>query len=87
MSGRDLGDAVELSVCDDGPGLSEVKHERIFRLFQTGDARDPVRHVGVGLALVKRLVEGRGGQVTVRALQPRGAAFSFTWPKSLESAP
>lgn len=87
VSGRDLGDAVELTVCDDGPGLSEMKQERIFRLFHTEDARDPVRHVGVGLALVKRLVEGRGGQVTVRALQPRGAAFCFTWPKSTESAP
>ncbi|MEO6951892.1 MAG: ATP-binding protein [Polyangia bacterium] len=84
ISGRDLGSSIELCVRDDGPGLAEKTQERIFRLFHTGDSTDPVRHVGVGLAVVKRLVESRGGQVTVRALEPRGAAFSFTWPKSLE---
>lgn len=86
ISGRDLGTSIELTVQDDGPGLTERIQERIFRLFETGDALDPVRHVGVGLAVVKRLVEGNGGQVTVRSIVPRGAEFCVTWPKSSESA-
>lgn len=81
VAAHDRGDHFEFCVADDGPGLGERTQERVFHLFRTGSGLDPVRHVGVGLALVKRVVESRGGSVSVRASLNRGSTFCFTWPK------
>jgi PAS domain S-box-containing protein len=77
----DLGDQVEFTVADDGPGIASDFHERIFRVFQTLRPRDEVEGSGMGLAIVKRLVEGRGGVVEVKSAPGAGATFRFTWPK------
>jgi signal transduction histidine kinase len=84
VEAHDRGGHYEICVVDDGPGLGEHTHERVFRLFRTGGgALEPVGHVGIGLALVKRVVEGRGGTVSVKPAPNRGSAFCFTWPKVL----
>ncbi len=76
------GDWVEFSVTDDGPGIAPKFQERIWVIFQTLEARDKVENTGVGLALVKKIVEGQGGTVSVESEEGRGAAFKFTWPNS-----
>jgi PAS domain S-box-containing protein len=70
---------VEFSVCDDGPGIPEQFHERIFGMFQTLKPRDELEGSGMGLALIKKIVEGYGGKVDVKS-KGRGACFSFSWP-------
>lgn len=72
----------EFSVADDGPGIAPEYHERIFGIFQTLQARDKVEGTGIGLSLVKKIVEHRGGRVWVESQEGAGATFRFTWPAS-----
>jgi signal transduction histidine kinase len=66
-------------VHDNGPGIPAEFHQRIFGLFQTLAPRDRVEGSGIGLAVVKKLVEARGGRVWVESQTGQGARFSFTW--------
>ncbi len=70
------------TVADNGPGIEARHFERIFGLFQTLSPRDRVESTGVGLALVKKIVEMYGGAVAVSSTPGAGATFSFTLPKS-----
>lgn len=75
------GRFVEFTVKDDGPGISAKYHEHIFRMFQTLTPRDEVEASGIGLAVVKKVVERQGGQVSVESREGQGTTFRFTWPK------
>ena len=80
VAARDLGGAFEFSVADNGPGIAPEYHDRIFGIFQTLQARDKVEGTGIGLSLVKKLVESRGGRIRVESAEGAGATFHFTWP-------
>ncbi len=79
---QDLGEFFEFSVSDDGPGIAPEFHERIFQIFQTLRPRDQVEGSGMGLAIVKKIVESRNGHITVASALGRGTTFRFTWPKA-----
>ena len=79
---REVGRFYSFSVSDNGPGIAPEYHDRIWGIFQTLDARDQVEGTGIGLALVKKLVEAQGGRVGVQSAPGQGATFSFDWPKS-----
>lgn len=68
------------SVSDNGPGIAPAFHEKIWGIFQTLQPRDQVEGTGIGLALVKKIVESRGGSAWVESDEGRGATFHFTWP-------
>jgi len=70
----------EFRVRDDGPGIAPEYHDRIFGIFQTLEARDKVEGTGIGLSLVKKLVESRGGRVWLDSAEGEGATFRFLWP-------
>jgi len=72
---------IEFTVTDDGPGIAPIHHERIFQMFQTLKPRDLVEGSGMGLAIVKRMVESRKGKIQVDSAGERGTTFRFTWPK------
>ncbi|GGK65330.1 CHASE3 domain-containing protein [Rufibacter glacialis] len=74
-------DMHEFSVADDGPGIEEEYHDRIFVLFQTLQERDAVESTGVGLAIVKKIISRNGGTIKVTSTVGKGSAFTFTWPK------
>jgi signal transduction histidine kinase len=79
---RDLEDVWEFSVTDDGPGIPEQYHDRIFQMFQTLKRRDEVEGSGLGLAMVRKLVRAHGGEIDVGSSEgERGAVFRFTWAK------
>ena len=78
---HDADSFVTFTVEDDGPGIPARYHERIFGLFQTLRPRDEVEGSGMGLAVVKKAVESRGGTVRVDSAEGRGTTFAFTWPK------
>ncbi|MHB8633659.1 MAG: sensor histidine kinase [Thermoplasmatota archaeon] len=80
VTGRDLGGILEFRVSDDGPGIPEEAHERVFRAFHKLDDRHP-DSTGVGLAIVRKLIEAQGGTIVIEPHLPRGATFRFTWPK------
>jgi signal transduction histidine kinase len=68
------------SVIDDGIGIHPKHHERIFQLFQRTGSEGQVEGTGVGLALVKKIVDSAGGSIQVQSDLGKGAAFVFTWP-------
>jgi len=69
------------SVADNGPGIDEKYFGKIFKMFQTLTRRDDLESTGIGLAVVKKIVELHGGTVTVEAKVGEGTTFSFTVPK------
>jgi len=69
------------SVADNGPGIEEKHHTRAFQIFQTLAPRDQVESTGVGLALVKKIVEAWGGSIWVESTVGEGSTFYFTLPK------
>jgi PAS domain S-box-containing protein len=81
LSGKRVGDFVEFVVRDDGPGILPQFHDKIFQLFQTLKRRDEVEGSGMGLALVKKLVEQQNSCITVHSQgNGTGAEFRFQWP-------
>jgi PAS domain S-box-containing protein len=81
LSGKRVGDFVEFVVRDDGPGIPPQFHDKIFQLFQTLKRRDEVEGSGMGLALVKKLVEQQNSCITVHSQgNGTGAEFRFQWP-------
>lgn len=81
ISALDKGDFYEFAVADDGPGIEPRYHERIFTIFQTLQPKDIIESTGIGLSIVKKIVEDRGGTVRVESQLDRGATFYFTWHK------
>ncbi|OHB67377.1 MAG: hypothetical protein A2Y76_12415 [Planctomycetes bacterium RBG_13_60_9] len=72
------------SVADNGPGIEEKYHEKIFQLFQTLAPRDGYESTGVGLTLVKKIVELYGGEIWVKSRLGEGSTFFFSLPKMQE---
>ena len=73
-------DFITFTVKDNGPGIAQEYHERIFAVFQTLKPRDEVEGSGVGLAIVRKLVDSYGGRIHVESSQGDGTSFIFTWP-------
>ncbi|MCF0050969.1 ATP-binding protein [Dyadobacter chenwenxiniae] len=69
-------------VRDNGPGISPEFHDRIFVIFQTLQARDEIESTGVGLAIVKKILDEKGGLIRIESTMKEGTKFIFTWPKS-----
>jgi signal transduction histidine kinase len=78
---EDEGEFYKFTVQDDGPGISPEYHEKIFGIFQTLRERDSKESTGVGLAIVKKIIDDQKGTITVRSNPGEGAVFEFRWPK------
>lgn len=72
--------ALQISVQDNGPGIPEAYQQKVFECFETLRPKDEVEGSGMGLAIVRRIVEARGGTVTLQSEEGVGSKFAFTWP-------
>ena len=87
VTARRDGDAATVSVRDDGLGIPADKVDKVFDMFMQVDhsAERSQGGLGIGLTLVKRLVEMHGGSIAVRSDGPgRGSEFAVRLPMSLE---
>jgi len=83
VSARQVETSVEFRITDDGPGILPQFQERVFQIFQTLASRDQTESSGIGLAIVKRKVQGHGGRIWIESAPPaRGTSFVFTWKEA-----
>jgi two-component system, LuxR family, sensor kinase FixL len=72
----------KFGVADNGCGINEKYFEKIFEIFQTLTSRDKTESTGIGLTIVKKIVELYGGKVWVESKVNEGSTFFFTLPKA-----
>ncbi len=77
----DEGTYWKFMVADNGPGIEEKYHQKIFQIFQTLTPRDVRESTGIGLSLVKKIVESYHGRVWLESTVGQGTTFFFTWLK------
>lgn len=75
------GDFWQFSVADNGPGIKEQHFEKIFKIFQTVSSGRDCESTGVGLTLVKKVIELYGGKIWVESNVGEGSTFFFTLPR------
>jgi PAS domain S-box-containing protein len=86
VEARASGDAIEIRVSDEGPGLPSDEPSRLFDLFyRTDDARRKAQGAGIGLFVVRALVESAGGTTWATNREEGGAEFGFRVPTFVEA--
>jgi signal transduction histidine kinase len=70
----------EITVEDDGPGIPEAFHNKAMEMFQTLQSRDKVEGSGMGLAMIKRIIEHYHGSVKIMSDGKRGTKMHILWP-------
>jgi two-component system sensor histidine kinase KdpD len=77
------GGEVIIEVADDGPGLPVADPRILFEPFRRGQPESSVLGMGLGLALVERIVQMHGGKIDVRQKPPHGTIFTLRFPKGV----
>jgi PAS domain S-box-containing protein len=78
---KDRGDWYEFVIADDGPGIATEHHQRMFKIFQAVNPQNRSDSTGIGLAIVKKIIESEGGTIWLESEIGNGTTFYFTWPK------
>ncbi len=86
VGARRAGDAVEVTVTDQGVGIPATEQERIFeRFYRVDEARSRATGgTGLGLAIVKHISNNHGGEVGVWSQEGRGSTFTMTLPAAAD---
>jgi len=79
---RELPEHFEFSVSDNGPGIPDAQHQRIFEIFETLNQDDNSDSTGIGLSIAKKLVQEWGGEIELESSLGAGSSFTFTWKKA-----
>lgn len=77
---RSGGKEYEFCVKDTGLGIAQDQQEKIFQIFQTAGHQKTEESTGVGLSIVKKIIEKQGGQIRVESKEGSGTGFYFTVP-------
>ncbi len=79
--------AWQFSVADNGPGIPRRYREKVFQIFQRLHQDTDIPGTGLGLTLVKRIVETRGGRIWIESEADSGTSVCFTWPDHARERP
>lgn len=74
-----IGNVYEFSVKDNGIGIDPEYHQRIFEIFQTLREKNEMESTGIGLAIVKKIIDEQGETIHVQSKIGQGTEFTFTW--------
>ena len=80
VGGSEVGGVVHLYVQDSGIGIDEAYHEKVFVIFQRLKELDEVKGTGVGLAIVKKIIDNLSGTIVVESEKGKGSRFLITLP-------
>ena len=81
LEGARSGEAVEITVADSGIGIEPGELPRIWERLYRGDRSRSQRGLGLGLSLVKAVVEAHGGHITASSTPGKGSVFTVTLPQ------
>jgi PAS domain S-box-containing protein len=81
VSGHDQDDFYAFVIADDGKGIAPKYHDKIFSIFHAVNPENKQDSTGIGLAIVKKIVESEQGTIGLVSEVGKGTTFSFTWPK------
>lgn len=83
ISTKIKSDKIEVSIADNGQGISDEAKDKLFEMFYTANSTvaDSRRGIGIGLSLCKSIIMAHGGEIKVRDNKPQGTVFIFTLPK------
>jgi PAS domain S-box-containing protein len=84
ISATEQADFYEFAVTDNGLGIAPEFQDKVFIIFQTVGTIDVEENTGIGLAIVKKIVEDRGGTISLESQLGQGATFRFTWSKQIQ---
>ncbi|WP_298514022.1 ATP-binding protein [uncultured Kordia sp.] len=68
----------QFAIQDNGPGIDKKYHKKIFELFQKLEVKSEIESIGIGLALVKKIIERNGGTIAIESEVGKGTTFVFT---------
>jgi light-regulated signal transduction histidine kinase (bacteriophytochrome) len=80
------GDALTVTVADNGIGIDPAYHTKVFEMFERLFPHDGRDGTGIGLAIAQRIVESYGGCIWVESVEGHGSTFQFTLPAGMMSA-
>lgn len=83
ISSTENSHSYQFIVSNDGPGIKSEHQEQIFEMFKTLKPRDEVEGSGMGLAVIKKILQYQGGSIKVFSDGERGVSFVFSWPKKI----
>lgn len=78
---KDQSEFIEFIIKDDGPGIDPKYHEKVFEVFQTLNARDKVEGSGIGLSIIRKLVNNYQAKLNLDSDGLNGSTFILHWPK------
>ncbi|MBC3538128.1 ATP-binding protein [Rufibacter sediminis] len=84
ISATEEENAFLFQVKDNGMGMKEETLDKVFKMFYSAQAKDQHDGLGVGLSLVKKIVQFAGGTISVTSTLGAGTEFQFFWPKTVQ---
>ncbi len=85
IGSKSKGDYWEFYVKDNGPGIDQKHFEKIFKIFQTLQPRDEFESTGIGLTLIKKIINMYGGEIWLDSKLNEGSTFYFTIAKNIKN--
>lgn len=78
------GQNFEIKVKDNGPGIDPRFHKKVFGIFQTISTKDENESTGIGLSLVKKIVDENNAEIKLNSTLGNGAEFIVSWKSEIE---